>query len=47
MQNNINLFIFNKSKECFNLCHKISFDDDNDIYNPFNINNVALSGTFD
>lgn len=47
MQNKIDIFIFNKTKICSNIHHKISFNDNNDIYNPFNMKNVALSASFD
>lgn len=43
MKNKLKIFIFNKAKICSNINHKILFEDDNDIYNPFSVKNLAFS----
>lgn len=39
----IEISFFKKSRICSNPKHKISFEDDDDIYNPFSSKNTALS----
>lgn len=43
MKEHIEIYIFKRAKICSNSSHKIAFDDDNDIYNPFSMKNLALS----
>lgn len=43
IKDNINIFLFKKAKICPNPKHKISFDDVNDIYNPFNKHNFIFN----
>ena len=43
MTNQIDIFFFKKSKICSNPKHKILFEDDDDVYNPFSSKNIALS----
>jgi len=43
MINQIDILFFKKPKICSNPKHKILFEDDNDIYNPFSSKNIALS----
>ena len=43
MQDKLEIFIFKKARICSNANHRISFENDDDIYNPFSMKNVAFS----